>query len=54
MPGKRIQLDDATWHALAQLAKDRMQDFQELAGRCAATNGRAVSRASPQTGRRRN
>jgi hypothetical protein len=31
MPGKRIQFDDATWHALDQLAKDRMQDFQELA-----------------------
>jgi hypothetical protein len=31
MPGKRVQLDDATWHALSQLAKDRMQDFQELA-----------------------
>jgi hypothetical protein len=31
MPGKRVQFDDATWHALDQLAKDRMQDFQELA-----------------------
>jgi non-homologous end joining protein Ku len=31
MPGKRVQIDDATRHALAQLAKDRMQDFQELA-----------------------
>jgi predicted transcriptional regulator len=31
MPGKRVELDDATWHALEQLAKDRMQDFQELA-----------------------
>jgi hypothetical protein len=31
MPGKRIQFDDETWHALDQLAKDRMQDFQELA-----------------------
>src|ERR1700761_7962951 len=31
MPGKRVQIDDATWHALSQLAKDRMQDFQELA-----------------------
>jgi hypothetical protein len=26
MPGKRVQFDDATWHALDQLAKDRMQD----------------------------
>ncbi len=31
MPGKRVQFDDETWHALDQLAKDRMQDFQELA-----------------------
>jgi hypothetical protein len=31
MPGKRVQFDDATWHALDQLAKDRMQDSQELA-----------------------
>jgi hypothetical protein len=31
MPGKRVQFDDATWHALDRLAKDRMQDFQELA-----------------------
>jgi hypothetical protein len=31
MPGKRIQLDDETWHALNLLAHDRMQDFQELA-----------------------
>jgi predicted transcriptional regulator len=31
MPGKRVQLDDETWNALDQLAKDRMQDFQELA-----------------------
>src|SRR5688500_9138422 len=31
MPGKRIQFDDATWHALDLLAKDSMKDFQELA-----------------------
>jgi len=31
MPGKRVQFDDETWHALDLLAKDRMQDFQELA-----------------------
>ena len=31
MPGKRVQFDDETWHALDRLAKDRMQDFQELA-----------------------
>jgi hypothetical protein len=31
MPGKRIQLDDETWHALDLLARDRMMDFQELA-----------------------
>lgn len=31
MPGKRIQLDDATWQALDLLARDGMKDFQELA-----------------------
>ena len=31
MPGKRVQFDDATWHALNLLARDRMMDFQELA-----------------------
>jgi hypothetical protein len=31
MPGKRVQIDDQTWQALDLLARDRMQDFQELA-----------------------
>jgi predicted transcriptional regulator len=31
MPGKRVQFDDETWHALDLLAKDRRQTFQELA-----------------------
>jgi len=31
MPGKRAQFDDETLHALTVLARDRMQDFQELA-----------------------
>jgi hypothetical protein len=31
MPGKRVQFDDETWHALDLLARDRMMDFQELA-----------------------
>jgi hypothetical protein len=31
MPGKRVQFDDQTWHALDLLARDRMMDFQELA-----------------------
>ena len=31
MPGERAQFDDETWNALDLLAKDRMQDFQELA-----------------------
>jgi hypothetical protein len=31
MPGKRVQFDDETWHALNLLAHDQMQDFQELA-----------------------
>jgi hypothetical protein len=31
MPGKRVQFDDETWHALDLLARDTMKDFQELA-----------------------
>jgi hypothetical protein len=31
MPGKRVQFDDETWHAVDLLARDRMMDFQELA-----------------------
>jgi hypothetical protein len=31
MPGKRIQIDEATWHALELLARDSMKDFQDLA-----------------------
>jgi hypothetical protein len=31
MPGKRVQFDDETLHALNLLARDRMMDFQELA-----------------------
>ena len=31
MPGKRVQIDDETWQALDLLARDRMQNFQELA-----------------------
>jgi hypothetical protein len=31
MPGKRIQFDQETWNALDLLARDRMQDVQELA-----------------------
>jgi hypothetical protein len=31
VPGKRVQFDDETWHALNLLARDRMSDFQELA-----------------------
>ena len=31
VPGKRVQFDDETWHALNLLAQDRMADFQELA-----------------------
>ena len=31
MPGKRVQIDDETWQALDFRARDRMQDFQELA-----------------------
>jgi hypothetical protein len=31
MPGKRVQFDDETLHALNLLARHRMMDFQELA-----------------------
>ena len=31
MHGKRVQFDDETWAAVSLLAKDRMQNFQELA-----------------------
>jgi hypothetical protein len=31
MPGKRVQFDHETLHALNVLARDRMMDFQELA-----------------------
>ena len=31
MPGKRVQFDQETWNALDLLARDRMQDFHELA-----------------------
>jgi hypothetical protein len=31
MIGKRVQFDEATWHAVALLARDSMKDFQELA-----------------------
>ena len=31
MPGKRIQIDDETWHALQLLGRDTTKDFQELA-----------------------
>ena len=31
MPGKRVQIDEETWHAITLLGKDRMATFQELA-----------------------
>ena len=31
MPGKRVQFDDETWHAVDLLARDSLKDFQELA-----------------------
>ena len=30
MPGKRVQIDDETWHALELLRRDKMATFQEL------------------------
>jgi hypothetical protein len=31
MPGKRVQIDDATWRALDLLARERRTNFQQLA-----------------------
>jgi hypothetical protein len=31
MPGKRVQIDDETWHALHLLGRDQMKTFAELA-----------------------
>jgi hypothetical protein len=31
MPGKRVQIEDETWHVLDLLARDRMATFQDLA-----------------------
>ena len=30
MPGKRVQIDEETWHALEVLRRDKMASFQEL------------------------
>lgn len=30
MPGKRVQIDEGTWQALAVLARDRKINFQKL------------------------
>ena len=30
MPGKRVQVDDETWHILELLRRDKMATFQEL------------------------
>ena len=30
MPGRRVQIDEETWQALAVLAKDRNMNFQKL------------------------
>jgi hypothetical protein len=31
VPGKRVQIDDETWHGLVLLGRDRMMTFQEMA-----------------------
>jgi hypothetical protein len=31
VPGKRVQIDEETWHGLVLLGRDRMMTFQELA-----------------------
>jgi len=30
VPGKRVQIDEETWHALEVLRRDKMATFQEL------------------------
>jgi hypothetical protein len=30
MPGKRVQIDDETWHVLELMRRDKMATFQEL------------------------
>ena len=30
MPGKRVQIDEETWHALEDLRREKMATFQEL------------------------
>jgi hypothetical protein len=30
VPGKRVQIDEETWHALEVLRQDKMATFQEL------------------------
>ena len=30
MPGKRVQIDNETWHVLELLRRDKMATFQEL------------------------
>jgi hypothetical protein len=30
VPGKRIQIDEETWHALEVLRRDKMATFQEV------------------------
>jgi hypothetical protein len=30
VPGKRVQIDEETWHALELLRREKMASFQEL------------------------
>jgi hypothetical protein len=46
MPGKRVQFDDETLNALRLLARDRMQDFQELADEAVSDLLRKYGRSS--------
>jgi hypothetical protein len=48
MPGKRVQFDPQTWHALDQLAKDRMQDFQELGDEAFTFSRSTVANRGPR------
>jgi hypothetical protein len=46
MPGKRVQFDDETLNAIRLLARDRMQDFQELADEAVSDLLRKYGRSS--------
>ena len=47
MPGKRVQIDDETWHVLELLRRDRMATFQELMDKAVADLLKKNNRPKP-------